>query len=511
MPKLPQSWRICRLIRIKFMHLFRPCIAFLAITLPWLNPFTFGPTPAVFPWLFSTICLLMLATVVQTRWLVRVSAGAWLAAALVSAGFGLLQYFGATEPFGGWINGTRLGEAFGNLRQRNQYATLTSIGLWVALWWMVQFATKNKARYAYEISVVAVFAFILLALGNAASGSRTGLSQWILIAAMCLWWQYRGTEKIGAWAVFALLVYGVGLFALPLALKFFMQIDSAGLMGRLSENVGCSSRKVLWSNVLYLIAQKPWFGWGWGELDYAHFITVYPEGSARFCEILDNAHNLPLHLAVELGVPLALLACGTLLWLIVTAKPWLERNPTRQMAWGILAVIGLHSLLEYPLWYGPFQAAFLLCVAILSGVLEPEKWQRLFPVPALQMQTWVSLATMLISAVLALALWDYWRISQIYTAVEDRDPAYQEDTINRVRQTWFFKGQHQFAEFTTTPLTEENAEFIHDMAAELLHFSPEPRVVNALIQSSLYLGRVDEALFYQQQYTAAYGTYKSLQ
>ena len=486
----------------------RPFLAFVAITLPWLNPFTFGPTPAVLPWVFSTICLVMLATVVQAQWLVRVSTSAWLTAATVSAIFGLLQYFGATEPFGAWVNGTRMGEAFGNLRQRNQYATLTSIGLLVALWFlMMQNAIKNKARYAYAACVGIGFCIILLALGNAASGSRTGLSQWIVIALLCLWWQRQGTKKIGFFAVSALAIYGVGLFLLPFALKLFMHVDSAGLMGRLSENVGCSSRKVLWSNVLYLIAQKPWFGWGWGELDYAHFITAYPEGSARFCEILDNAHNLPLHLAVELGVPLALLACGTLLWLIVTAKPWQERDPTRQLAWGILAVIGLHSLLEYPLWYAPFQAAFLLCVVILSGILEPNRWERLFPLPAFQVQAIMTLGTTLISAVLALALWDYWRISQIYVAVEDRDPTYQEDTINRVRQTWFFKGQHQFAEFTTTPLTENNALFIHDMAEELLHFSPEPRVVNALIQSSLYLGRADEALFYQQQYTAAYGTY----
>ena len=35
------------------------------------------------------------------------------------------------------------------------------------------------------------------------------------------------------------------------------------------------------------------------------------------------------------------------------------------MAWAVLAVIGLHSLLEYPLWYGPFQIAFGLCLAWL--------------------------------------------------------------------------------------------------------------------------------------------------
>ena len=48
-------------------------------------------------------------------------------------------------------------------------------------------------------------------------------------------------------------------------------------------------------------ASSPWLGWGWGELDYAHYATLYD--GPRFCDILDNAHNLPLHLAVELGIP----------------------------------------------------------------------------------------------------------------------------------------------------------------------------------------------------------------
>src|SRR5205085_9473049 len=138
------------------------------------------------------------------------------------------------------------------------------------------------------------------------------------------------------------------------------------LWGRLGGGQACSSRLVLWSNVLHLIAQKPLAGWGWGELDRAHFETLY-EG-ARFCDILDNAHNLPLHLAVELGVPAALLVCGLGLWWAWRQRPWQEADATRQLAWAVLALIALHSLLEYPLWYGPFQIAF---GAALGWLLAP--------------------------------------------------------------------------------------------------------------------------------------------
>jgi len=141
-------------------------------------------------------------------------------------------------------------------------------------------------------------------------------------------------------------------------------VGGAGILVRLQEQgQNCASRLTLWHNVLYLIAEKPWTGWGWGELDYAHFITLYP--GPRFCDILSNAHNLPLHLAVELGLPVATLLCGGGLWVLWRSQPWREFNPARQLAWAVLALLGLHSLLEYPLWYGPFQLAAGLSITLL--------------------------------------------------------------------------------------------------------------------------------------------------
>ena len=70
----------------------------------------------------------------------------------------------------------------------------------------------------------------------------------------------------------------------------------------------------------------------------------------RFSVLLDNAHNLPLHLAVELGLPVAAVACGAVVAWVVRARPWQETDAVRQLAWGALAIIGLHSMVEVPLW-----------------------------------------------------------------------------------------------------------------------------------------------------------------
>ena len=48
-------------------------------------------------------------------------------------------------------------------------------------------------------------------------------------------------------------------------------------MTRLASGPIDNNRLVLWRNVLQLIAAHPWFGWGLGELDYAHYATLSGE------------------------------------------------------------------------------------------------------------------------------------------------------------------------------------------------------------------------------------------
>ena len=127
------------------------------LVLPWLNPFATGPSPSV-------VSLLLTLGVVGGLLLVGswpgylftgrsaaersanakpanaadLLAAAWLLAGTASSIAGVIQYFGAAAPLAPWVNATNLGEAFANLRQRNQFATLTNIALASLIW----FATK---------------------------------------------------------------------------------------------------------------------------------------------------------------------------------------------------------------------------------------------------------------------------------------------------------------------------------------------------------------------------------
>ena len=325
-----------------------PQFAFFFLTiLPWLNPFAPGPSPAIAPWLFTVGCsgLLTALTVLDSRRLAIHDKGfaltytwpialAWLAAGLLSSAIGLLQYFGAAGALSPWANQTSFGEAYANLRQPNQFATLTNIALAALIW--VGFAWRPSADGAKRKRLCLVLGWVagaLLALGNAVSSSRTGLVQLVLLCG--LWLMWGGWQRV--WLrnllLAVLLIYTTAMFAAPFAAGLDMTSHAALL--RMGNDAPCSSRLVLWSNVLHLIGQKPWLGWGWGNLDYAHFITLYNE--PRFCDILDNAHNLPLHLAVELGVPAAVGGCGAFAVWVAKQKPWLERDPGRQLAWSVLA------------------------------------------------------------------------------------------------------------------------------------------------------------------------------
>jgi hypothetical protein len=240
---------------------------------------------------------------------------------------------------------------------------------------------------------------------------------------------------------------------------------------------------VLWSNVLALVAQHPWLGWGWGETDFAHFMTGY--GSLRFCDMLDNAHDFPLHVAVEFGVPFALAVMAAIAAWVLRRQPWREHNPWRMMAWCLLVVLALHSLLEYPLWYGPFQMTLGLAIGLLWDAPDAPASEEAQEGP------------MLVAALLFIgclyAAWDFNRVGQIYRQPASRDAAYRDNPLGHAKQSWLFRNQADFAELTTREVSVDNAAEVYPQALRLMHYSPEARVVQRVIDSGKLLGHDEQA------------------
>lgn len=467
------------------------------VALPWLWPITGGPTAAMVPYLASVVTgALLLALWPAHEGSGRslesgatMAASGWLAAALLSSVIALLQYFDLETPLHPLVNIAQPGQAFGNLRQPNQLASLLVIGM-LALRWLFQ----RRAISVLHASWMG--ALLLMAL--AATASRVGLVALVALGLLTLWWSRAlpGGRTRVLIAALALGIYFLAALAWPTLIQNSEGVTGRDMIERLrTAESTCGSRLILWDNVLHLIALKPWFGWGWGELDYAHYITLYD--GPRFCHILDNAHNLPLHLAAELGIPVALFTCTITAWLLWRGRFWREQDPTRQLAWGILGVIGIHSMVEYPLWYGPFQIAAVLCIWLLWRPRIPQAFRTTSP-------AWRNLVAALTLAGVAYVAWDYHRVSQLFINGEERYPAYRYNTLAQAQQSWLFEDVVSFAETTTLPALRETAPRLLPTALAALHFSPEPRVIVKVIESASLLGQDELALRHMVRFKAAF-------
>ncbi len=365
--------------------LVRNILLVLCIALPWLNPFASSPSTAVIPllvsWMLAACALLAVVELplAKPRWtafdavlcaallawlaasllwvpqvidraltmglvaslmcvwlmaavgrraaldesLLRWLVAGLLAAAVVSALLGVLQYLGLARELSPWVNQPLKGDAFANLRQRNQFASLTSLGLVALLGWV---AARVKAQSMTTRCWTVTFVLLnVLAAGVACSVSRTGAVQWVLVGVLVAAWAWYSAKQDAAFgkALVGLALAAPVLVAVWSVLMPWLALQTTGewgasmilrVTGQAQDYAACGGRRVLWTNVLALIAQHPWLGWGWGETDYAHFMTGY--SSLRFCDMLDNAHDFPLHLALELGVPfaVAVACCGPMCW-----------------------------------------------------------------------------------------------------------------------------------------------------------------------------------------------------
>jgi hypothetical protein len=354
------------------------------------------------------------------------------------------------------------------------------------LWWAQQGLRRSSAW--------ALLA--LLALGHAATNSRTGLLQMLLVAGLVLGWSRlaRPGQHRLCWrlALGTLGIYALALWALPQLLSLGTGQDSLNALTRLGLDDGCGSRKVLWRNVWHLIGEKPWWGWGWGELKYAHYAAVYPD--ERFCEILGNAHNGPLHLAFAFGVPVASLILLGLLALVVALRPWRPGRTAHALAWGVLAMIGLHSLLEFPLWYGPFQMAALLCAVLLVRPLA---------VATAHTRILRFAGVGIVVATVGIAI-DYARVSQIYLAAPKRWSIASDSPLELAQSSLLFQGTARFAEFTLTPVTSDNAADMLKTGEAVLHYSPEPQVIRQVIRAATLAGDDRAATWHRQQLKIAF-------
>jgi len=415
-----------------------------ALVAPWLSRLPMALAISNGALLAAACAVLAAASGLRVRDAERWWAGfcwALLVAGLASLLVGLVQVFAPSLADGSLIARSGIpGRAVGNMRQPNHLASLL---MWacVAAVWLADAGRLRRLGAAALPTLLFGFVFAIVM-----SASRTGMLGVLLLA---LWGMLdRKLARRTRWALIAtplMLALSWGLLSTWASLGE----HAFGAESRLAEGAGSPSRLAILANTWALIKAHPWLGVGWGEFNLAWTMTPFPDRPTAF---FDHCHNLPMQLLVELGLPLGLLVLALLGWSLwrAFAAGWRAtgRDGVRlRCAFMIVFMIGLHSLLEYPLWYAYFllPTAFALGLCLGGGAeVQASAQTAAEPAPG---RIWVPAAGALMLAASLFAAWDYMPVVAIYAPAADAGPLQQR--IERGQQGLLFTAQADYAAATS--------------------------------------------------------------
>jgi len=346
---------------------------------------------------------------------------AFVCAGGLNAVVAITQYL---APGSTWAPLNVEGRAVGHMRQPNHLATQL-------LWAYAALVALHEIR-RFPIWLFAAFCTLLL-VALAMSASRTGVLACIVLASWGVLDRRLSTQSRIA-LVGAPILLVLGWWALAASAPAVGQ--AFGGTALLNKADPTSSRWGLWQQTLRLIEQNPWLGVGWGQFNFAWTLTPMEPIVRSGGHTFSHAHNLFLHWAAEIGVPLALLATGLLglaLWRAVVGARQASgiEAPLRSGALAMLGVVLMHSLFEFPLWHANFllPAVFLFGIALGKGAE-----------PAVAARTFASASPTLTGGLIVLAavvvFHAYQPISHLYHPPEDG--ATEQARIDSARQSPLF-------------------------------------------------------------------------
>ena len=399
---------------------------------------------------------------------------AWVFAGVLNAAVALIQVFAPGLADGNLIAISGIaGRAVGNLRQPNH---LSSLLLWACIA-VVALAQLRRVDPKAALALLALFVFAVVL-----TASRTGLLSVLLLGLWGL------ADRRLARPVRGLLLAAPLLYALAwwgMAQWATLSAHSFGGTARLAETDISGSRFGIWANTLALIKAHPWAGVGWGEFNLAWTLSPFPGRPVAF---FDHTHNLPLQLAVETGLPAAALVMGLLVWAFGRAllAGWRERSDdaaaAQRAALMMVLMIGLHSLLEYPLWYAYFllPACWALGFALRRAGGHAGGGARARR--GLAVGGWLLVAGALFS------VWDYSRVSAIYVAEPGAPPL--ATRVQRGQASVFFSHHADYAATTSGVSVPGDPARAFDRAS---HYLLDTRLMIAWAKALAEQGDVDAA------------------
>jgi O-antigen ligase len=398
-----------------------------------------------------------------------------LLAGTASALIGFVQVYAPQWADGTWIAVGAHGErAAGNLRQPNHLSSLLLWSMIAALWLAESGRLPRRPAAALQL---------LLLAGVVLTASRTGM---VGAALLALWGVVDRRLSRGARLQLWLVPLAYALIYAAMAAYAHQHQAVFAAEAQLQKSDPSSSRFGIWANTLALIRAHPWAGVGFGEFNFAWSLTPFPGRPVAF---FDHTHNLPMQLAVELGLPLATLVIALLLFALWRAwRLALEGQANdmamRRAALAMVVMISLHSLLEYPLWYAYFLLPASFAFGLALGGVAPAA-------PAARAGTARPNALMLGGLVLMLggaaSVYDFGRVAVIFSASADATPLAQR--IAEGRRSWFFGHHADYAAVTVA----EHPSLEFEALERAPHYLLDTRLMMAWAKALDEAGQTDKA------------------
>lgn len=389
--------------------------------------------------------------------LVTILAVCLLVGAEISALIGLLQHFSWRTFLDPVISlKSASGVIYGNMGQPNHFANYVSLGLISLLLLGVQ--GRVRAWHTILLAVPLLFVLVL-------SGSRSAWIYMLALPVLAWIWQRRDAAcrivlrySLVLLAGFALMHLLVNLPILDGATGSVTGVDRLTGLGATSVEI----RLQLWREAVLIFLQYPWLGAGAGQFSWQHYLLGPEMSNALLQGLYNNAHNLVLHTAAEWGlVGLVILLATLFLWL----RQLMQAELTLHHWWGaaLLLVLGVHSLLEYPLWY----AYFLGIGAVVLGMMDNTAL-RLAP---FRLGRWVLCGLLAVGLLSMMQLYKDYQTLQKAVSATVNTPEVRDDLRQVARQPLL----HAYAEMYLANLItvqEGDLESQLSLADDVMRFIP---------------------------------------
>ena len=410
-------------------------------------------------------------------------------AAVANAVVAMIQTLAPSWADGAWLALGGQGRASGNMRQPNHLSTLLLWGLVALVGLRPGGLASDSVAKRTPWRVLAGLGAALLSFALVLTGSRTGALGLLMLA---VWGALdrRLPSDVRLGLIGALVAYGLMVWAWGGGLHEAYAITDLG--DRLSLEGDFSSMRLgIWANTLELIRQHPWVGVGWGQFNAAWSLTPFPTRPPAF---FDHAHNLPLHLAAELGVPLAMLICGLLAWALWQAirrawcTPQRAGHEIAAPAAMMVLLMALHSQLEYPLWYAYFLLPTVFVWGLCLARVDPSHPRNAMHQPHLQLGGLAAAGACLALGGL-FAMVDFARVVVIFDPPADAPPLSQR--IEAGQHSVFFSHHAHYAAATNT--ANPSSEMPSLLYAS--HYLLDARLLQAWAKAYAQRGELDKARY----------------